>query len=226
MSKRIMLGIPVNRWLSPKFSISLSKAVHHLIVGGYTVDINYNNGSILPDQRNKIIHAAADAKMDLLFMDSDMVFDETVVEAVVSAQGDLKGGLCFMRRPPFAPCVFDENKVDEECVFTGKKLSDIPNYPFVCAAVGCAFLHIPLRTIDTILEKYPHPFNHFEMNNGDSLGEDLSFFHRCHLLGLTTTCVPDIEIGHITERIVGRRDHIAALLHQKKVNDEACDENK
>jgi len=206
-----MLGVPVNRWLAPKFSISLAKAVHYLITTNWTVDINYDNGSVLSIQRNKIMRAAQKEEMDLLFIDSDMIFDHQAVEGVLNADGDLVGGICFMRRFPFQPCVFAEDKVADEHVFTGMKLSAIPIYPFECAAVGCAFLRIPLETINIIFENFEFPFNNFEMANGECLGEDLSLFHRCNSIGLKSVCVPNVEIGHITERIVTRRDHMAAL---------------
>lgn len=228
MNKRIMIGIPINRWLSAQFAISLQKITHWLTNNGWTVDINYDNGSILSAQRNKIITAAAKDKMDLLFIDSDMVFDEKVAESILPSEtsgmlagSDLVGGLCFMRRFPFQPAVFADDQVEGECVFTGMKLGDMPVYPFEVAAVGCAFLYIPLYTIDFILNAYEYPFNLFEMSNSECLGEDLSFFHRCNLLRLKTVCVPDVEIGHITERVITRKDHIVALkmLEAKKNED-------
>ena len=100
------------------------------------------------------------------------------------------------------------------------KLSKIPIYPFECAAVGCAFLYIPLETINIIFEKFEYPFNNYEMANGECLGEDLSLFHRCNSIGLKSVCVPNVEIGHITERIITRKDHIAALeaIEEQKVS--------
>ena len=75
MNKRIMIGVPINRWLSPKTSIALSKALFYFLDRKYTVDINYDNGSVIAQQRNKIFRAAHKEKMDLLFIDSDMVFE-------------------------------------------------------------------------------------------------------------------------------------------------------
>ena len=208
-----MIGVPVNRWLSPQFNISIQKLTYYLTNSGWTTEINYDNGSVLSTQRNKIMRAAFKAEMNLLFIDSDMVFDAEVFEkvAIASEPGYLTGGICFMRRFPFQPAVFSENLVDSECVFRGMKIKDIPIYPFDCAAVGCAFLYIRYDDIKFIFEKYKYPFNHYEMKNGECLGEDLSFFHRCNKIGLKVTCVPNVEIGHITERIVTRKDHIAAL---------------
>jgi len=218
MDKKIMIGIPINRWLSAQFAISLQKVTHWLINHQWTVDLNYDNGSVLTMQRNKIIKDAHKGGMDLLFVDSDMVFDERAVEQILPsdttgmvAGGDLVGGLCFMRRAPFQPAVFAEDRVDEECVFTGIRLADMPIYPFRVAAVGCAFLYMPHKTIDTVMKEYDYPFNHIEMKNGECLGEDLSFFYRCNKIGLKTICCPDTDIGHITERIITRKDNIAAM---------------
>ena len=232
MDKKIMIGIPINRWLSAQFAISLQKVTHWLICNQWTVDLNYDNGSVLTMQRNKIINDAYKGEMDLLFVDSDMVFDERSIEQIVpsditgmKAGGDMVGGLCFMRRSPFQPAVFGEDKVDDECVFTGIRLADMPIYPFRVAAVGCAFLYIPYKTIDIILKEHKYPFNHVEMKNGECLGEDLSFFYRCNKLGLTTICCPDTEIGHITERIITRKDNIAAMTSPDKKEEEKANES-
>ena len=223
MEKQIMIGIPINRWLSAQFAISLQRITHWMINNGWTVDVNYDNGSVLSMQRNKIINVAHKSEMDLLFVDSDMVFDERAVAQILPsdatgmiAGGDLVGGLCFMRRFPFQAAVFAHDKVDEDCVFSGMRMMDMPVYPFRVAAVGCAFLYIPHITIDTILKTYQQPFNHIEMKNGQHLGEDLSFFHRCNELGLITICCPDTEIGHITERVITRKDHLTAIGSIKK----------
>jgi hypothetical protein len=195
--------------------------VFYLTNSGWTVDVNYDNGSILSAQRDKIMRAAQKEEMDLLFVDSDMVFDHSAIESILACgQGDLIGAMCFMRRFPFQPCVFAEDKVDDEHVFTGMKLKDMPSYPFECAAVGCAFLYVPMGTINTIFKGYEHPFNNYEMKNGECLGEDLSFFYRCNKLGLISICVPNVEIGHITERIITRKDHEAALgfVNKQKVS--------
>ena len=221
MKKSIMIGIPVNRWLSPKFSISLAKIVDYLRINDWTIDINYDNGSILSSQRNKIMQSAHKNEMHLLFVDSDMVFEADALATLLNYYdyGDMLGGLCFMRRPPFKPVVFSEDLVDEEGVFRGYKFSDIPVYPFSCAGVGCAFLFIKYKIIDKILEQYKWPFNHLEIKTGDVLGEDLSFMHRCNLMNLNIVCVPNVDINHISERIIGRFDHVAAIEKMAENNE-------
>ena len=116
-----------------------------------------------------------------------------------------------MRRFPFAPAVFRADQVEEENVFRGMKYKDMPVYPFAVAGVGCAFCYIRYSAIEKILYNYEYPFNNWQMKNGDALGEDLSFMHRCNLLGLKIGCVPDVDVGHITERSVSAKDHLWAL---------------
>lgn len=222
MEKRIMIGIPVNRWLSPQFSRSLNEIVFFLLHrSGFTVDINYDSGSVVSSQRNKIFQAALKEKMDLLFIDSDMVFKTSDLAAVLDAaekhNADLTGGLCFMRREPFKPVVFSEDLTETEGTFRGIPMKDIPVYPFVCKGVGCAFLYITLEAIDHIYKHYEKPFNHIEIPNGDVLGEDLSFMHRCNKLNMKIVCVSNVDIGHITERIVRRRDHIEFMKFHKRL---------
>ena len=224
MNKRIMIGIPVNRNLSPKFTISLQKVIYYLIMDKWTVDVNYNNGTILSSQRNKLLKEAYKEEMNLMFIDSDMIFTAEDFEKIYKAAGDdyLIGGLCFMRRPPFQPVCFAEDKTETEHIFTGYKLEDMPFYPFKCAAIGCAFLFIPYGIMSKIYENYDRPFNTIEMENGDTLGEDLSFFHRCNKIEIETICVPNVNVGHIAERIIYRKDHEAIL---KAIEDEGANES-
>lgn len=218
-----MIGIPVNRNLSPKFAISLQKVIHYLIVERWTVDVNYNNGTILSSQRNKLLHEAYKEEMNLMFIDSDMIFsaDDFIKVYNASTEDCLVGGLCFMRRPPFQPVCFAEDKVDTEFVFTGHKIKSIPIYPFKCAAVGCAFLFVPYALMSKIYEHYDKPFNNIEMANGDGLGEDLSFFYRCNKIGIETICVPGTNIGHLSEMIIYRKDHEAMVRAMEHENDES-----
>jgi len=225
MNKRIMIGIPVNRNLSPKFTISLQKVIYYLIVNKWTVDVNYNNGTVLSSQRNKLLKEAHKEEMNLMFIDSDMIFTAEDFEKVYKAAGDdhLTGGLCFMRRPPFQPVCFSEDRVETEYVFVGCKLEDMPFYPFKCAAVGCAFLFVPYKLMDKIYENYDTPFNIIEMENNDTLGEDLSFFHRCNKIGIETICVPNVNVGHLSERIIYKKDHEAIL---KSAEDRGVNESQ
>jgi len=217
-----MIGIPVNRWLSPKTTISISKIVDYLRCDSWTIDINYDNGTIISDQRNTIFKSAHREHMHLLFIDSDMVFDATALETMLFHwdAGDLIGGLCFMRRFPFKPVVFSEDVSETEGVFRGWPYSKIPSYPFKCAGVGCAFLLIKYPTIDKILEKNNVPFRHHVMPNNDILGEDLSFMHVCNEMGLDIICMPNIEVGHISEQVITRRNHIQAMeaIKEQKVS--------
>ena len=213
MEKRITIGIPINRNVSPKFTISLQKVIHYLTMNGWATDINYNDGTVLSNQRNKLFKQAYKQEMNLMFIDSDMIFTDEDFEKVYKAAGDdyLTGGLCFMRRPPFQPVCFSEDRVEAEHAFIGYKIENMPFYPFKCAAVGCAFLFIPYNVMDKIYNNYDKPFNIIEMENGDTLGEDLSFFHRCNKIGIETICVPNVNVGHLTERIICRRDHEAIM---------------
>lgn len=213
MEKRITIGIPINRNVSPKFVISLQKVIHYLVVNGWVADINYNDGTVLSNQRNKLMKEAYKAEMNLMFIDSDMIFTDKDFEKVYDAAGDdyITGGLCFMRRPPFQPVCFSEDRVDTEHAFVGYKIENMPFYPFKCAAVGCAFTFIPYNVMDKIYKNYERPFNTIELENGDKLGEDLSFFHRCNKVEAEIVCVPDVNIGHLTERIICRKDHEVAM---------------
>jgi len=215
--KKIMIGIPVYHGMDAQFQLSVTNLAWTLTQRGYTVDINYHEGTIVSSQRNKLAKDAKDGDYDLFFIDSDMVFSPPdAVRIIECDKAPVVAGLYFTRRPPHLPLVFKEDLTDTEGVFRSYQIDDIPADPFLCAgtAVGAAVIrrdvlcHLlgPVR-----VKKFGLPFNFWNLSNGDQLGEDLSFCHRLNLEKIEMACMPDVDLGHIGKNIIRRADHLMTL---------------
>ena len=213
-AKKIMVGIPFNSGMSARFHLSVTNLTHTLSRDGYSVDINYEEGSLLSTQRNKLARAALDGGFDLLFIDSDMVFSVNDAVRLLESDKDIIGGLYYGRRAPYMPLVFGEDLTEEKYVFRSVKDTNIPDKPFLCKGLGTGFLLIRNAALEKVWAiENDRPFNFMALPNGDQYGEDLSFFRRCNQLGLEIWCDPRGDIGHIAERIIYRHHH---MMHVRR----------
>lgn len=227
-----MLGIPFHTPMEARFHLSLTELSHFLINSGTEIDINYSEGTLLSGQRNRLMSNALDDGYDLLMIDSDMVFkpsDALSIINTVKYDQAIVGGLCFARRFPFKPVVFHTDKTDTDCAFVGIRLQDIPNDYFRCAGIGTGIIYIPYEIIKKFHDNgdaVGWPFNIWTTNDGDQMGEDLSFCHRCTLLDIHIYCQPNVNIGHLTSIAINRQSHLSALEFLQRQKEEELNHNK
>lgn len=209
-----MFGVPFNREMPAQFVISVTAAAYHCSQHGILTDINYSEGTLLSTQRNRISKQALDNGFDLLFVDNDMVFKPEDVQAVLDVGGNVVGGLYYAKRPPYKPLVFNQDLVEEKNCFGGLPQSAIPDGPFMAKGLATGFLYISndaLKKIWDHADTLGRPFNFWQMPNGDELGEDLSFCHRCNLLNIEMYCQPNVNLGHLGYHAVTRQTHLMEI---------------
>ena len=169
------------------------------------VEIRLLKASLVYDARNQITRYAIEkGGFDYIFwLDSDMTFEPDLMEKLMAdiegAEDSVKKmavtGLCFARRPPFKPCIYDRLEVKQE----GNLLTPISEnywkYPrdSVFEVEACGFACVLMRM--DMLEAmgiYGVPF--FPIAG---LGEDLTFCWRARKLDMKFYCDSRLKIGHI-----------------------------
>jgi len=208
---KILIGIPYHTGMTARFHLSVINLGHYLYTHGWETDIYYSEGTILSSQRNKAASRAVEEGSDLFFLDTDMTFTPQDALKVMAIEGDIVGGLYYARRYPYQPLVYCEDLVEVNGKFRALSLPDMPSGPFKCEGLGCGFLYIRHSTLEKIFAEHPHPFNYMDTMLGEQLGEDLAFFHRVNKMGLTVICDPTVDVGHLSDIIVKKHDHILAL---------------
>lgn len=207
-SNKVMICIPFMGGMTAQFHLSVTNLAYTLSKRGNVVDINYEEGSLLHVQRNRLSRKALIEGYDLMFIDSDMVFEVKDAIRVIESDKDLIGGLYFSRRKPYYPLVYGDDLVDTEYVFRSIDESKIPNEPFKCKGMGAGFLSIKHNILEKVWSnESDRPFNFIALPNGDQLGEDLSFFRRCNLMGIDIWCEPRVDVGHMSTKIITRFEH-------------------
>lgn len=134
------------------------------------------SGSLVYEARNQIIMYALQENADyVLFVDSDICFDENALQRLLDRNVDIVSGLYYGRRKGASnPIAYDDAQPQK-----GKKqpfntpIKDIDTGYRRVKAVGLGFCLIKVSCIKTIIKKFKRPFEPYK-----GLGEDLSFFWR------------------------------------------------
>lgn len=156
------------------------------------VDINILSGSLVYEARERLAGVAVDGGYDyVLWLDSDMMFPETLLLDLLAQDKDFITGVCAARRPPYNPCIFRSN---------GEKLDFVTDFKDRLIKVdGCGFGVVLMKTelLQKSFDKYRTCFQPIP-----GYGEDLSFCVRAKDLGYQLFADPNIEIGHIGKTVI------------------------
>ena len=187
---KLMIGVPCTDYMHADFVKSLVNLNTRLIREGISCKVEIMAGTLVYFARNKLAcRAINEGFTHLLFIDSDMVFDESTVEALRFSGKDFVCGAFQSRRPPYGSCVFTSLK----------PLTKVREYgaePFRVEGCGMAMTMINTEILKRVQEKYGNCFDP-ETLDGVSYGEDLAFCWRAKQIGAEIWCEPTARVGHI-----------------------------
>ena len=192
---RLLIAVPYMDYVHVDFMRSLRGLEHHLIREGITFHTEIRAGSLIYYARNQMACMAInDGYTHILFIDSDMVFDESIVETLAFSGKDFVCGAFQSRHEPYGSCIY-------------KSLDPVINIeaqgmePFRVAGCGMACTMIRTEILKEVQEKYGTTFNP-EKINGINYGEDLAFCKRATDSGIEIWCDPTARIGHIAHKTI------------------------
>lgn len=167
--------------------------------------IGFEVGSLVYNARNNLARQAVKAEADyVLWLDSDMVFAPDLLQRMlkVCTENDIDflTGLCFRRKPPYTPCLFDKlEKMGNGASYTA--IMSVPDGRFKVG--GCGFAGV-LMTTDVLLSVMAK-FDGRMFDPLPGFGEDVAFCWRARQCGYDIWCDSDIELGHVGNCIVTRK---------------------
>ena len=165
------------------------------------VDTTILSGSLVYEARERLAALAVDGEYDqVLWLDSDMMFPETLLLDLTAQDKDFISGVCAARRSPYMPCVY-RNDGDGLKFFTEYK-------DRIFEIDGCGFGVVLMKTklLKDSFDKFKTCFQPIP-----GFGEDLSFCLRAKELGYSLFADPNIEIGHIGKTVISKnawRNHV------------------
>ena len=166
--------------------------------------IGFEVGSLVYNARNNLARQAVKSEADwVLWLDSDMVFGPDLLQRMlkVCTENDIDflTALCFRRKPPYTPTLFDRlEKTDKGASYTA--LMSVPEGRFQVG--GCGFAGV-LMSMDVLLSVMAK-FNGRMFEPIDGFGEDVAFCWRARQCGYDIWCDSDIELGHVGNFVVTR----------------------
>ena len=203
---KILIAIPCMDTVPVDFMTSMIN-MRKTSETAYAVQAN----SMIYDSRNTLTAKALVNGYDrVLWIDSDMVFDEDLLERLnrdMDAGPDYVSALCFKRHIPTGPCVYREiNYGQAEDGTVRAEAVPYNDYPedmmFRCAGTGFGAVMVSTALLKDVWEHYGPPFNPLTQ-----MGEDLSFCYRAAQLNYPMYCDSRIKVGHCGQYIYSESDY-------------------
>lgn len=166
--------------------------------------VGFQVGSLVYNARNELARQAIKSEADwVLWLDSDMVFEPDLLKKMLKVceenNIDFLTGLCFRRKPPYTPTLFDRlDKMEHGASYT--TIMSVPEGRFKVG--GCGFAGVLMST--DVLLSVAARFGGRMFDPLEGFGEDVSFCWRARQCGYEIWCDSDIELGHIGSMIVTR----------------------
>lgn len=114
MNKSVVIGLPTYRGdFHPRMTLSLDRLIQHTQKERPDIKLGVKkySGTILADNRNQIVKRAIEVGANhVLFIDSDMCFDEDALLQLLACDRDIVSGLCTIKSPPYHPVALRRNE--------------------------------------------------------------------------------------------------------------------
>lgn len=187
---RLLIAVPNTGLMPADFVKSLLGLTQHLGREGIPHHVEIVAGTLVYFARNQLACKAINENFThILFIDSDMVFHETIVEDLLFCGKDFVCGAFQSRRRPYGSCVFTSLKPLERVKEYGAE-------PFRVAGCGMACTLISTEVLKEVQREYGNCFDPATID-GVQFGEDLAFCWRAGQVGREIWCEPTCRIGHI-----------------------------
>lgn len=192
---RLLIAVPCTDYMHADFVRSLLKLQAHLSREGIRHEVEILPGTLVYMARNTLACRVINGEFThILFLDSDMVFDENIVETLTFCGKDFVCGAFQSRRPPYGSCVFSSLNPLEKVTAYGLE-------PFRAEGCGMACTMISKEILKDVQLRFATMFNP-ERIEGINFGEDLAFCWRAKECGHQLWCEPTARVGHIAHRAV------------------------
>ena len=197
---KLLIAVPTLESVPVDFMESLMNLACHLKDEGVDFKLKIEAGTLVYFARENLARwAIANRYTHVLWLDSDMVFHEEIVEDLQFCGKDIVTGIAHSRRPPFSSCLFTE-------IYPGveKFKGEYPKQAFKVAACGMACVLMSVKVLDAVYNKFGNMFQ--PLNEPLTYGEDVAFCWRAQQCGFDIWAEPTVRVGHVGRRIIWPED--------------------
>ena len=201
---KLMIAVPTYGNMPMEFCRSLTGLVKRLTAEGVSFDVVFKPDTLVYLARDHLVMDAINGGYThTLWLDSDMVFDDDLLEKLTAHRKAFVCGVYHTRQRPYESCVF--TKLDPM-----ERPEEYPDDVFQVEACGLGAVFIETRIMKKVLLKNFCCFAPF-----DRYGEDVAFCVRARELGATIWCEPKAVLGHVGQVTVWP-DKVKALREGTK----------
>ena len=185
---RLLIAVPCLDYVHAEFVKSLVALTGHLQREGIAHTVEIAAGTLVYIARNRLACKAINEEYThVLWLDSDMIYSETVAEDLTFCGKEMVCGAFVSRRPPCGPCVYTSIKEGDI-----RRVTDFGTEPFLVDGCGFACVLTATELLRDVQMKFGKCFTPTEY-----YGEDLAFCWRVKALGREIWCEPTVRPGHI-----------------------------
>lgn len=186
---KLLIAVPTYDYMHFQFVECFTKLIRRLDEDGIDYEVAFQGGTLVYVGRDRLAKRAIDGGFThMLWLDSDMIFSEELLDNLMFCNKDFVTGIAHGRRAPHMSCLFKK-------IWPSVDRWQGHNYPSTAFEVaGCGFACVLIKTsiVKAVYEKCGTAF--FPMRE---LGEDLAFCKRARELGFTIWAEPTVWMGHI-----------------------------
>ena len=154
MSMRLLIAVPTTDYIPADFVKSLVSLTAELNRQKVNYQVEIQSGTLVYIARNKLANKAVnDGFTHVLWLDSDMVFTEHVVDDLMFCGKEMVCGAFVSRRPPYGPCIY-------ESIRQGKieKVKEFGTEPFRVDGCGFACVLTTTELLQAVAQKFGTTF--------------------------------------------------------------------
>ena len=197
---RLLIGVPTLDYVNAEFMKCLIRLIMKLKDDGIQFHLEINSGTLVYLARNRIANMAINEHYThVLWLDSDMVFNDSILDDLMFSGKDFVTGIYHARRKGYDSVIFKDIELNNITRF-----EEYPNETFEIAGCGFGCVLTSVDLLSAVCLHYGTCFTPLP-----SLGEDIAFCKRAKDLGYKLWCEPSVICGHIGHITIYPEDHEA-----------------
>lgn len=195
---KLLIGVPTLDYVNVEFMNCLTRLLMKLKDDGIQFDLDIESGTLVYCARDRIAHKAINEKYThVLWLDSDMIFNEDILDDLMFCGEQFVTGIYHARRKGYASTIFKSIEINSI-----ERFEEYPKEPFRIAGCGFGCVLTSVELLSAVCLHFGTCFTPLP-----SLGEDIAFCKRATDLGYKLWCEPTVVCGHIGHIAIYPEDH-------------------
>lgn len=195
---KLLIGVPTLDYVHVEFMQCLMKLALKLKGQGVPFDIDIESGTLVYFARDRIAKKAInEGYTHVLWLDSDMIFNDDLVDDLMFCGKSFVTGIYHARRKGYASVIFKDISINSI-----ERFEEYPNDTFQIAGCGFGCVLTETELLKAVCMNMGTMFTPLP-----DLGEDIAFCKRATDLGYKLWCEPSVVCGHIGHITIYPEDH-------------------